>query len=172
MGFAHQFKIMKKLLFLSISVLIFNSQSIAKEAPMDETEAQKVWDEYHKRIKNRRLAQAEVLKAQLEEAGVSEETELYLDFTFFTPDEAGAIGIQEQLSENYEMTVKKDDQYWLIYGTTKPHTITLSKEQHMSWVEFMHDVALSYGCVFSTWTITDPESKQSFSNESISTAFD
>lgn len=139
---------------------------------MDEAEAQKVWDEYHTRIKNRRLAQAKVLNTQLEKAGINEETDLFLDFSFFTPDEAGAKGIQDQLSENYEMTIEKKDKYWHIYGTSKPYVLSLSTEQHLGWVEFMHDVALSYGCIFSTWTITNPVTNQSFSNEGISTEFD
>ena len=85
---------------------------------MSEQDAQKTWDEYHERIKNRRLAQAKVINLELEKNSITSETDLILDFSFFTQDEAGADGIKNQLSENYEMTISKKGEYWHINGTS------------------------------------------------------
>lgn len=139
---------------------------------MNEQDTQKTWDEYHERIKNRRLAQAKVINLELESHDVTSETNLILDFSFFTQDEAGAKNIQTHLSENYEISISKDGEYWHINGTSRPYAVNLTTEQHLSWVEFMHDVALSYGCIFSTWSVTEPKNKHVWSNENIETEFD
>ncbi len=154
------------------STALYCTGSFAEERKMSEEQAQEVWNEYHERIKNRRLAQVNVLNEQLKNADVTNDTQLILDFEFFTPKESGAEAIKKQLSENYEISIQQDDDYWIISGTTRPYAITLSPEQHIGWVEFMHDVALSYGCIFSVWTITEPKSKQSWSNKNIETEFD
>jgi len=144
----------------------------AEARKMTEHEAQKTWDEYHERIKNRRLAEAKIINLELEKHNITSETDLVLDFRFFTPKEEGAKGIYDQLSENYEMSIERNGNYWLIKGTTRPYTVNLSTEQHLGWVEFMHDVSLSYGCIFSTWSITDPKTNNVWSNENIETEFD
>ena len=145
---------------------------IAEEPRMTEEQAQKTWDEYHEKIKNRRLAQVKVINERLKDAGVTGDSDLVLDFKFFTPKQSGAEGIKEQLSENYEITIKQDGDYWNITGTTRPYSINLEPEQHVGWVEFMHDVALSYGCIFSVWTVTDVKTNKTWSNEKIETEFD
>ena len=162
-------KIIAKFILL---VLLFCGTAIAEEQRMSEQDAQKTWDEYHERIKNRRLAQAKVINLELEKNAITSETDLALDFSFFTQDEAGANGIKNQLSENYEMTIIKKDEYWHINGTSRPYAVNLTTEQHLGWVEFMHDVALSYGCIFSTWSITEPKGNRVWSNENIETEFD
>jgi len=139
---------------------------------MNQEEAQRTWDEYHKKIKMRRLAEAKIINTELDSNGITTETDLILDFNFFTQDEVGAKGIKEQLSENYEMSMYQEGEYWKISGTSRPYAVNLSTEQHLSWVEFMHDVALSYGCIFSTWTITEHKTQKSWSNENIETKFD
>jgi hypothetical protein len=155
-----------------ICLMLFCGTVNAEEKKMNEQDAQKKWDEYHDRIKSRRIAEAKVINLELEKNGISGETDLILDFSFFTQDEVGAKGIQEQLSENYEMSIRKDDEYWHINGTSRPYAVNLTTEQHLGWVEFMHDVALSYGCIFSTWSITEPQNKYVWSNENIDTELD
>jgi hypothetical protein len=155
-----------------ICLLIFCAEVNAEDNNMKEQEAQKTWEEYHERIKNRRLAEAEVINSELKSHGITSEHDLVLDFSFFTQDEIGAKGIKTQLSENYEISISKEGEYWLIKGTTRPYAINLSQEQHIGWVKFMHDVALSYGCIFSTWTIIEPETKQAWSNENIETGLE
>jgi len=109
---------------------------------------------------------------ELKKNKISSDTNLVLDFSFFTQDENGAKGIQKQLSENYKVTIAKEDEYWHINGTSRPYAVNLTPEQHLGWVEFMHDVALSYGCVFSVWSITEPKENKVWSSEDIETEFD
>ena len=139
---------------------------------MSEQDAQKTWDLYYEKIKNRRLAEARIINLELDKNAISSNIDLVLDFSFFTKDETGAKDIQEQLSENYTMSIKKDDEYWHINGTSRPYAVNLSTEQHLDWVEFMHDVALSYGCIFNTWSITEPKENRVWSNEDIDIEFD
>lgn len=156
----------------TLCAILFSGVVIADEKIMSDQDAQKTWGEYHERIKSRRLAEAEVINLELEKNNISSETDLILDFSFFTQDEAGANGIKKQLSENYEMTINKKGEYWYINGTSRPYAVKLSAEQHLGWVEFMHDAALSYGCIFSVWSITELKGKLVWSNESIETKFD
>ena len=124
---------------------------------MDEERAHEIWDEYHTKIRNRRLSEAHVMNTQLESEGITSENKLFLDFTVFSNDEEGVANLEKQLSENYDMSVKKDDDaYWLIRGTTRPYTVNLGPSKHIEWVELMHDVALSHRAIFSTWVITEP----------------
>ena len=135
------------------------------------TDPQQTWTEYYERIRKRRLAEAPELWAQMTAAGVSADTTLALDFLHFSSDRNNADALRAQLSENYEVSVTKapDPDYWHISGTTRPYGITLSEQDHLDWVEFMCDVAHSHGCVFSTWALEDPRTKQSWSNEGIET---
>jgi len=162
-----------KFVFIFVVVLCFLQSMIhAEESGMYEQEAQKVWDEYHERIKNRRIAQAHVMNSELGDFGITAESDLILDFTFFTQKEDGSNGLKTQLSENYEMSIAKEGEYWHIQGTTRPYVVSFTNQQHLGWVEFMHDVALSYGAIFSTWSITEPKSGQAWSNKNTETEFD
>ncbi len=155
-----------------LCLLFISTIAIAEVSKMNGQEAQRTWDEYHNRMKNRRLAEAKIIILELEKHYITSETDLVLDFSIFTPDEEGAKGIHDQLNENYEMFIEKEDEYWLIKGTTRPYAVNLSSEQHLEWVEYMHDVSLSYGGIFSTWSISDPKTNSIWSNENIETEFD
>ena len=163
---------MKKIAGTIICLLFICTVVNAQEEKMEKEEAEKTWDEYHERIKNRRIAEAKIINDDLKKHNITGDTDLILDFSFFTQDENGAKGIQEQLSENYKVTISKDGKYWHINGTSRPYTVNLTTEQHLGWVEFMHDVALSYRCIFSVWSITDPKDNNVWSNENIETEFD
>jgi hypothetical protein len=75
--------------------------------------------------------------------GVAGETILALDFVHFGNNLTDVNKLSEQLSESYEMTIsqRNNENYWFINGTTRPYGITPSKENHLSWVVFMCDVA-------------------------------
>ena len=137
---------------------------------MNDDEVQKTWDEYHERIKARRISEAKAINIELEKNLITSETDLILDFTFFTKDEGGAKGLKNQLSENYELSTRKDGDSWIVDGTSRPYAVNLTSEQHLGWVEFMHDVALSHGCIFSVWSVTDAKTKRVWSSESIDSA--
>lgn len=165
---------MRKILLTIILLLVTNSVFAKEGNQMNEEEAQQVWDEYNERIKNRRLAEADILISELEKNNINEATAVALDFTHFCHEKSDAEDIKNQLSENYTMSLEynKDSEYWLIKGTSRPYGVTLSSKQHKAWVEFMLDVGKSYRCVFSTWSMTEPKSKKTYSNEEIETEFD
>jgi hypothetical protein len=125
---------------------------------MATQDPQEIWSSYYKCKKAERIAQAAQLWSQMQGGGVTPETNLELDFVHFGTLRANAEDLAKQLSENYKMEVVRNEvgDAWLVKGTTRPHAMGLGREQHMAWVEFMADVAESYGCVFSTWSLEAP----------------
>jgi N-acetyl-alpha-D-muramate 1-phosphate uridylyltransferase len=119
-----------------------------------------------------RLAEAEVLWKQMSNSGLTEDTIIALDFTHFGKSEEDAAALANQLSENYKVEVipAQEDGYWYVKGTTRPHGITLTEEQHAGWVEFMADVAQSHSCVFSTWSLESPALSMKFESERVENA--
>jgi hypothetical protein len=125
---------------------------------------QSIWNGYYDRMKRRRLAEAERLWEEVEAAGMMENTAFFLDFVHFCNVLSDANDLARQLSENYVTNVVTgaDLGYYYIKGTTRPEGVCLTKAQHLAWVEFMHDVAASYACVFSAWTLEAPAFDRSF----------
>jgi hypothetical protein len=138
---------------------------------MEPEEAQKEWDEDYERIKNRHLAQAKIINAELEKNFISSYSDLFLDFTCFTKDEVKAKGIREKLFE-FSISIRKEDDYYFIDGSSQPHTINMTPQQHLDWIKYIHGVALKFGCIFVTWSIKYPEKNQVWTNENIETEFD
>jgi hypothetical protein len=136
---------------------------------MNEEDAQKIWSDYFQRKKAQRLEEAAGLWRLMRSSGVNDATVLALDFTHFGKSKDAVEALADQLSENYEMNVISDrnDDYWYAEGTTRPEGITLSEEQHIGWVEFMADVAHSYACVFSTWSLESPSLGKKFESKEI-----
>lgn len=133
-------------------------------------EPQQTWDEYYARIRRRRIEEARLMHAQMKADGVTDDTVLALDFLHFGEDEDDIQELAEQLSENYTMVVspRADEPYWNAEGTTRPDGVDgMSEQMCCDWVAFMCDVASSYGCVFSTWKLTDPTQNRSWTNESL-----
>jgi hypothetical protein len=116
---------------------------------------QTTWNDYYYRIKGRRLAAAALLWGEIEAAGANEETVFALDFAHFGNNRDDVDNLARQLREHYaiEVSARSEANYWDVRGTTRPEGISLTKEQHTAWVEFMIDVAQSYSCVFSEWTL-------------------
>ncbi len=139
---------------------------------MTEQDSQEVWEDYYRRKKEQRIAEAIALWQQMDNSGVTEATVMALDFLYFGNNEEDVNSLSDQLSENYNIEIEpaEDKKYWHIKGTTRPEGITLSKEQHLAWVEFMVDVAQSYACVFSTWSFEVPSLSASFHSEEIESA--
>ena len=157
---------------IAICWLLIMGTLHAEDKRMNDQEAQKTWSEYHEKIKNRRLAEAEIINTELQKNGITNEIDLILDFKFFAKEENDAKSLQKQLSENYEISIGKKENYWLVNGTSRPYAVNLTPQQHIDWVEFMHDVGLSHGSIFSVWSITNHKTKQVWSNENISTEYD
>jgi hypothetical protein len=125
---------------------------------------QKTWDDYCDRIKRRRLTAAALLWDEIEAAGGNEETIFTLDFAHFGNNREDVVDLARQLSENYatEVSASSEQNYWDVSCTTRPEGICLTKCQHSEWVEFMVDVARSYACVFSEWTLEAPALGRTF----------
>ncbi len=139
---------------------------------MTTEDPQKTWNEYYEKKKLQRMEETSKLWEQMTNSGVTDETLLALDFLNFGTNQDNVNDLAKQLSENYEMKVVpgEEEGYWYAKGTTRPYGITLTKDQYDGWVEFMADVAQSYACVFSTWSIEAPSLGVSFNSEDIESA--
>ncbi|MBR9728938.1 hypothetical protein ACFOD0_14655 [Shewanella intestini] len=130
---------------------------------------QQTWDDYYSRIKTRKVDEATKLWENMLKAEVSSETVFTMDFTHFCdlPEKLKELG--KQLSENYELEFSDVDDkgYQFLSGTTRPYGNELSQVDFIGWVEFMCDVAQSYSCVFSSFTIESPELGLIWSNKDV-----
>ena len=152
----------------------YHNQGFPENNNMNKDEAYQIWEDYYKNIKNRRLAEAKIFTNTLANDGITSKSVLALDFVLFCKNHDNAKNLGNQLSENYTITLELDrnSNYWFIKGTTRPSGITLSADVHIDWVDFMCDVAQSYHGIFTQWSLTDPKSKKTWSNEEIETEFD
>lgn len=139
---------------------------------MQTDDPKNIWSDYYLRKKSQRTEEASVLWERMRRAGVTEGTVLALDFVHFGNVKADVEALATQLSENYGMEVVPGDEpgYWFARGTTRPHGLTLSQDQHLGWVEFMSDVAHSHGCMFSTWSLEAPSLGAQFRSEDVENA--
>jgi hypothetical protein len=89
-----------------------------------------------------------------------------MDFSHFCDVSSKLDELAQQLSENYEIELSEVDEkgYQFLIGTTRPYGNELSEEDFINWVEFMCDVAQSYSCVFSEFSLESPELGQVWSN--------
>jgi len=133
---------------------------------------QKTWNAYYDRIRRRRLTEAAQLWDEIEAAGGNEETVFVLDFVHFGNNPDDVAQLSRQLSENYttEISSRSEANYWDVRGTTRPEGISLSRDQHAAWVEFMFDVARSYACVFSGWKLEAPALGRTFQSANLDAA--
>ncbi len=134
---------------------------------MTDNNAQAIWDEYYKRIRRRRISEAEQLIRSTRDDGVCDESEVFLDFIHFSSVEADLVMLKQQLAENYEVSISRDEPsgHWMLAGTTRPVSLTISGDQLIEWIEFMADVAQSYACVFSTWVLTEASTGKQWLSE-------
>lgn len=139
---------------------------------MEPENPENTWRKYYASKKAQRIAEAAILWEQMRNAGVTGETVLALDFLHFGQSEENATALAKQLSESYQVEViaVPEPGYWYVKGTTRPYGITLSEEQHSGWVVFMADVAQSYDCVFSTWSLDAPSLGVKFESERVESA--
>ena len=127
---------------------------------------QKTWREYYARIKNRKIDEATQLWNAVVRSGANDKTLFAMDFSHFGEVPSKLNDLAQQLSENYEVEVSEADEkgYQLLTGTTRPYGNELSGEDFINWVSFMCDVAQSYSCVFSEFSLESPELGLAWSN--------
>jgi hypothetical protein len=136
---------------------------------MQTEDSEKTWNDYYQRKKNQRNSEALEIWRRMNNSGVTEETVLALDFEHFGSSKQNIENLAAQLSENYEIQVvpSNEEGCWLAKGTTRPYGITMNEQQLLGWAEFMSDVAQSYSCVFSTWSLESPKLGLHFHSEEI-----
>jgi hypothetical protein len=125
---------------------------------MPTEDPQEIWEDYYRLKKVQRMDEANQIWEKMKSQGIDKTTVLALDFVHIGSSKPDINDLATQLEENYEMRVTpaETDGYWLAKGTTRPYGVTLTQDQLFGWVEFMSDVAQSYACVFSAWTIEAP----------------
>ena len=91
----------------------------------------------------------------LQSYGVSEATELRLDFSFAAPAESHAIALKGVLEEHtdYEVEVRSEGgmfrKRWLVVGATQPTAV--SPAMLDQWVDWMVTAGLHQNCEFDGW---------------------
>lgn len=96
--------------------------------------------------------------AQLYEYGVSEDSELKLEYFFYTNSEDKAASLHKALVElgysgEYGQSAS-DDSIYIVTGWTAP--INMSKDSAVSWTESMCKIGFEHDAEFDGWG-TNPE---------------
>ncbi len=90
------------------------------------------------------------------ENGVTEETELILEFVYLSPNKECAYSLNEAL-ENYDSSVRSEGIFkkkWFIDGCS--HSITVSKEILEEWLTFMVALGWEHQCEFDGFGASMP----------------
>jgi hypothetical protein len=95
--------------------------------------------------------------AELRESGVTEETEVRLDFRFDAPGQHQAETLARAIRDrtDYEVEARFDKigllgrQTWTVEGTTQPATLTLAELDE--WVTRMLEWGSAHTCEFDGW---------------------
>ena len=80
--------------------------------------------------------------------GVTNETELVLEFSYLCPNKASAIQLNNAL-ENYESLIRSEgviNRSWFVEGYSHPTTVT--KDILAQWLDFMVTKGWEFQCTF------------------------
>lgn len=110
--------------------------------------------ESYEAILSKQLSMTQQLWNKLQESGVTDKTELKLDFAFDAPSQQAAESLHHYLVEETDYEVKIESagvfkKTWRLTGTTQP--TTLSEEILKQWVDWMVAAGLKFECVFDGW---------------------
>ena len=109
----------------------------------------------YRRILAKQLTMNEQTWATLQRQGVTEATELRLDFTYEAADEPSATQLQTVLTDetDYDVTVKSSGGFlrkqWTVTGSTQPTAISAAILDQ--WVDWMITAGLHQNCEFDGW---------------------
>ena len=109
----------------------------------------------YRRILAKQLTMNEQTWANLQRHGVTEATQLRLDFTYDAPDEASATKLRAVLNEetDYDVVVNSAGGFlrkqWSVTGSTQPTAI--SQAILDQWVDWMVTAGLHQNCEFDGW---------------------
>lgn len=114
-------------------------------------------EEQAREVLAQQLAMNQQSWAALQEHGVTEQTELKLDFFYVAPGESEAEGLRVFIEDETDYEVRVDSQggfmkkkQWLVVGSTQPTKI--SQEILDEWVGWMVAAGFEHGgCEFDGW---------------------
>jgi len=112
-------------------------------------------DPRYQLILGKQLAMNEQMWRTLQGHGLTEATELRLDFTYVAPDRASAESLKTVLEDqtDYDVIVRSAGGWlrrkWSVEGTTKPTTVTAEKLDN--WVDWMVTAGLHQNCELDGW---------------------
>ena len=112
-------------------------------------------DDRYRRILAKQLVMNKDTWAALRSHGLTETTELTLDFAFVAPSRANAEALRAVLVDqtDYDVEVKSDgglfSKRWSVTGSTKPTAI--SAEILDQWVTWMVTAGVHENCEFDGW---------------------
>jgi hypothetical protein len=89
--------------------------------------------------------------ARLQEHGVTDGSELQLDFFYAAPTSARAAELKRFLEQetDYEMRVTADRDQWILRGHTQCAPLSLGIVEQ--WVDWMVSAGLRFECLFDGW---------------------
>jgi regulator of ribonuclease activity B len=134
--------------FALLALLLFGTLSCSKEIAMSNS----TLDERYRSLLSSQLTWNEQTWARLQELGVTEATELELDFSYVAPGESEARALGQVLAEetDYRILVAAgDSESWSVSGSTMPTTV--SQEILDQWVKWMITAGLHQDCDFDGW---------------------
>ena len=102
------------------------------------------------------LKATDVTWARLQACGMSEGSELQLDFVCEAPTIARATELMRlrERETDYEMRVTADEDQWTLRGRTQPAALSLAPVKQ--WVDWMITAGLSFECLFDGWGTDAP----------------
>ena len=110
-------------------------------------------DDRYRSLLESQLAMNKVTWVRMQELGVTDSTELVLEFAYYATQEIEARALERVLNAETDYAVEvgqlEDDVVWVVQGSTQPTTLTLEKLDQ--WVEWMVTVGLHNGCEFDGW---------------------
>jgi hypothetical protein len=94
--------------------------------------------------------------ARLQEHGVTEGSELRLDFFYAAPTSAQATKLKLFLEQqtDYDVRVTADRDQWILGGRTQGASLSLAIVEQ--WVDWMVIAGLRFECVFDGWGAEAP----------------
>ena len=105
------------------------------------------------------LRMLDVTWEAFKENGVTEETELVLEFVYKAPNKCSANSLNFAL-ENYASSVRSEGvlkKKWFVDGQSHPTTV--SKEKMAQWLEYMVALGWEHGCEFDGFGASMPSNR-------------
>lgn len=102
------------------------------------------------------LALTRMTWARLQQHGVTDGSELQLDFFYAAPTSARATELMRFLERetDYTMRVTADQDQWILRGHTQRAPLSLAMVEQ--WVDWMVTAGLHFECVFDGWGAEAP----------------